>query len=313
MYAKEFNKLIKEICKEKNIKVDTMSFEYILRLQKEQKEFYIIGYKFNLNTHSSTAIARDKYATYEILKSKNIPIIEHKIIFSEQLKGGKCTEENLKASKEYFHKNKNKMVLKPNKGKEGINVYFCDKEDKIKSIINKIFKEDNAVVLNPFYNIKNEYRTIYLNGECLITYGKNIPYLIGDGKSNIEDLLMKEMKLNIKDIREENIKEVNLEYIPEKNEKINIFWKHNLNGGAIPEILEDNKKRKKIQAIVKNAAKAININFASIDVIETIEGDLYLLEINSVVFMKKFMEKHPEGKKYVKDIYTKAIEEMLKK
>ena len=209
MYAKEFNKLIKEICKEKNIKVDTMSFEYILRLQKEQKEFYIIGYKFNLNTHSSTAIARDKYATYEILKSKNIPIIEHKIIFSEQLKGGKCTEENLKASKEYFHKNKNKMVLKPNKGKEGINVYFCDKEDKIKSIINKIFKEDNAVVLNPFYNIKNEYRTIYLNGECLITYGKNIPYLIGDGKSNIEDLLMKEMKLNIKDIREENIKEVN--------------------------------------------------------------------------------------------------------
>lgn len=313
MYAEAFNKIVKEICKEKNINVETMSFEYILKLKKEQKEFYIIGYKFNLNTHSSIAIARDKYATYEILKSKNIPIIEHKIISSGQLNGGQCTEENLKVSKEYFHINGEKMVLKPNKGMEGIDVYFCDKEEKIKSIINKIFKEDNAVVLNPFYNIKNEYRTIYLNGECLITYGKNIPYLIGDGKSNIEELLIKEMQLTIKDIREEHIKEIDLEYIPEKNEKINIFWKHNLNGGAIPEILEDNEKKKRIQDIVKKAAKAININFASIDIIETIEGNLYVIEINSVVFMKNFMEKHPEGRKYVKDIYSKAIEEMLKK
>lgn len=66
-----------------------------------------------------------------------------------------------------------------------------------------------------------------------------------------------------------------------------------------------------IQDIVKKAAKVLNIRFASIDVIQTKTGELYLLEINSGVFMKNFMNVAKDGKKIVKQIYSKAIEKMF--
>lgn len=313
MYAEKFNHLIKEICNEKSILVKEMSYGYILNLKKDNIEHYIIGYKFDINSQVAGAIAKDKYATYEVLKRKNIPIIEYEMLFNNEVREEYCTEESLKKAKEYFYKNNKKIVIKPNTGHEGIDVYLCDKEEKIEYIIKKIYKENNSIVLCPYYNIKTEYRTIFLNNECMLTYGKNIPYLIGDGKSNIKQLLEKEENIDLESIREENLRDIDINYIPKENERVETFWKHNLSGGASPEILEDEKLRQKIQNIVKKAANAIGINFASIDVIETIDGDLYIMEINSGIFMKNFIEKHYNGKNIAKEIYGKAIEEIFKK
>lgn len=313
MYAESFNRLVKEICKEENIEVEEMSYGYMLKLKKNNREHYIIGYRFELNNQVSAAIAKDKYATYEILKKNNIPVVEYKILFNEEAREKYCRKGSVEIATEYFYKNNEHIVIKPNTGHEGIGVYFCDKKEKIKSILNEVYKQNNSIVLCPYYNIKTEYRTIYLNGQCMITYGKNIPYLIGDGKSNIKELIKKEQNLELEDIRKENLKDVDFNYIPKENEKVEIFWKHNLSGGANPKILEEGELKTKIQNIVRQTAEAININFASIDVIETMQGELYLLEVNSGIFMKNFIEKHPEGKKIAKEIYSKAIKEILKK
>lgn len=313
MYAESFNRLVKEICKEENIEVEEMSYGYMLKLKKNNREHYIIGYRFELNNQVSAAIAKDKYATYEILKKNNIPVVEYKILFNEESREKYCRKGSVEIATEYFYKNNEHIVIKPNTGHEGIGVYFCDKKEKIKPILNEVYKQNNSIVLCPYYNIKTEYRTIYLNGQCMITYGKNIPYLIGDGKLNIKELIKKEQNLELEDIRKENLKDVDFNYIPKENEKVEIFWKHNLSGGANPEILEEGELKTKIQNIVRQTAEAININFASIDVIETMQGELYLLEVNSGIFMKNFIEKHPEGKKIAKEIYSKAIKEILKK
>ena len=313
MYAENFNNLIKEICKDQNIEVEEMSYGYMLNLKKDNKEHYIIGYKFELNNQVAASIAKDKYATYELLKKKDIPVIKYKILFNEESRKEYCRKGSLEKAKEFFYKNNKSIVIKPNTGQEGKDVFFCNKEEKINSILKKIYRQNNSAVLCPYYNIKTEYRTIYLNGKCMLTYGKNIPYIIGDGKSNIKELLKKEQNLELENIREENLREIDFNYIPKENEKVEVLWKHNLSGGANPKILEDGSLKTKIQDIVRKTAEAINIKFSSIDVIETISGELYVLEVNSGIFMGNFIEKHPEGKNIAKEIYSEAIKEIFKK
>ena len=126
--------------------------------------------------------------------------------------------------------------------------------------------------LCPFYNIKKEYRCFYLNGEILLIYGKERPYKLTDN-----------------------------------NEKVYLSWKHNLCGGAIPEILEKCELYSKLEKLAIKAAKAINITFATVDIIETEDNKLYVIEINSGVCMAKFAERTPNGYEISKEIYRKAL------
>ena len=80
---KNFKEIIKEICIEDNINCKFLSKDWVIMLEKDGKTRFISGYKFDSNSHGIGLIADDKYALYEVLKSKNIPIIEHKIVYNK--------------------------------------------------------------------------------------------------------------------------------------------------------------------------------------------------------------------------------------
>lgn len=75
--------LIKEISKEKNIKCTFISNDWITVLEKSNKIKNITGYKFDLNKASLSKIFDDKYATYELLSLYNIPVVEHKLLYTK--------------------------------------------------------------------------------------------------------------------------------------------------------------------------------------------------------------------------------------
>ena len=56
-----------------------------------------------------------------------------------------------------------------------------------------------------------------------------------------------------------------------------------------------------------NAAKAINISFASIDILKDEQGQLQVLEINAGVAMDQFIQKYPDGENIAFSIYEKAL------
>ena len=64
MKQRQFHKMIIELCKELNIEVKKLSYDWILELSKDGKVFHIVGNNFDLNSESSGKIACDKYATY---------------------------------------------------------------------------------------------------------------------------------------------------------------------------------------------------------------------------------------------------------
>jgi glutathione synthase/RimK-type ligase-like ATP-grasp enzyme len=70
-------------------------------------------------------------------------------------------------------------------------------------------------------------------------------------------------------------------------------WRHNLDFGARPILLESGEAREACIRIAIEAAQSIGIRFASIDIV-SVEGSWKVLEINSGVMMETLGKLHPE-------------------
>lgn len=311
---KTIHKLIKEICIKRNIKVKKLSYDWILELSKGDQIKHIVGNFFDINNEGAGKIACDKYATYEVLKSKDVPVIEHEILFDPLTRSSYIDENGtFKKAIDYFN-NYKKVVIKPNNGYKGQGVYLCENLKQLEVAISKLFKTNSSISICPYYDIDMEYRTFYLDGNCYLVYGKTKPFVIGDGVSTVGELIGNSaMYLPDNNVVNENLSNIDLDYVPKENEKYFISWKHNLSGGATPKIITDEALKERIFDLVKKAGKASNITFATIDVIKTTDNKMYVLEINSGVCMTKFIEQVENGYDIAKDIYSKAIDYMFKK
>lgn len=84
-------------------------------------------------------------------------------------------------------------------------------------------------------------------------------------------------------------------------------WRHNLDAGAQPMLLEDGEVRTACVKLAIDAARAIGIAFASIDVVR-VDGAWRVLEINSGVMMETLGKQHPE---LVQAAYDAALDRVF--
>ena len=70
-------------------------------------------------------------------------------------------------------------------------------------------------------------------------------------------------------------------------------WRHNLDFGARPILLEQGEAREVCIAMAARAANAIGIRFASVDIVR-VGGSWKVIEINSGVMMEILGKRHPE-------------------
>lgn len=306
-----FHSMIKEICLEMDIKVEKLSYDWVLQLSKEGKVRHITRNLFDNNPQATGKIVADKYATYEVLKSQTVPVIKHTMIFNPAIRGEFIPKEGIWNTVVAEFKKYGKLVVKPNDQSEGIGIELCNSLRETEIAIQKLFNQNHtAVSICPYYDIKTEYRTFYLNGEVLLIYGKTKPFVIGDGKSTIQELT-KTIHFSNNPTLQENVKILNRYDIPKKGKKVEISWKHNLSGGAIPTILEKGELYQKIEKLAKQAGKAMNMNFTTIDIIHTTDDKLYVMEMNSGVCGSIFAETVDNGYEMIKNIYRKAIQALF--
>ena len=307
---KPFFKIMDEICEEKKIKQEIISYGWITKLQKENISKYIIGYQFDLNSAISYNIAGDKFATFEVLKSSDIPTIEHRMIFNPQTRTKYYQNKFLNEAKELLKQNNNKLVIKANDSCKGKDVHFCTNEEEIEKVVERLFEEKNDTLSAcPYIDISYEYRAIYLCGEIVYIYKKKKPYIIGDGKKTVRELISEKFS---EDMKMDICREINLNEIPQKGQEVTISWKHNLSSGAEPIVIDENDEFiQTVRKIAKRAGDALNINFASVDVVVTEKNEVLVMEINGSVCMNKFAEIIPNGYEIAKSIYSRAVDKMF--
>lgn len=259
-------KLIDEICREKGIEEKFLSFGWIRELEKNGKVKHIVRNDFDLNPSACKDIVNDKFATYEVLKTHNVPTLEYNIIFNPVTRGEYPSDIDKKVH-DYFVKYNKKIVIKQNNSSEGKGVFLFEDEDRAISKIKEIFEKEDNVNVCPFEEIDCEYRAVFLDGEILFMYRKK---------------------------------------------KSKTGWKHNLANGATPEaVLEDDVDRKKVEEIAKSAGKFVGARFVTVDISKTVDGRLFVMEINGSVCMSRFAEGFPNGIQIAKQIYSKAIDKMF--
>ena len=198
---KAFFRILDELCNEKKIKQKKLSYGWIRNLSKDGINRNIVHYQFDLNSASSYNIAGDKYATYELLKENNIPTIKHNMIFNPNTRSNFYNKDYMNLICELLNENK-KIVLKANNSYQGKDVYICENKEQVSKVIEKLFKSNDTLSYCPYYDIDYEYRAIYLCSEILYIYKKRKPFITGNGKKTIRELIKNKYSENIDILKE---------------------------------------------------------------------------------------------------------------
>lgn len=296
---KQFNKIIKQICQERSIQYEELSDDWIIKLTKENRNKFIVGYKFDLNNQATSEICNDKFALYAVLKSEEIPVIEYNILFKNE-------EDKLE---KYFYEYNQNVVLKPNNGTCGNNVLHICEYDKLKSEYNKLISKCYSVDICPFYEIESEYRVIYLPTKQHI-YKKVKPIITGDGVHSVKELLIEFNSEYFGDERNLKNENISVDYIPKFGEKIEYEWRFNLSRGAKIADVDDEEKNI-LMNMINNIIKVIDLKFVSIDIVKLTNNQYMVMEINSGVMMENLVKLQDDGIQIAKSVYGEAIDLMF--
>jgi len=298
--------IIEEICVEENILCERFSYDWIFRLSKNGKIAHIFGYQFENNSATAQLICTDKCASSEILRSKGIPAVEHYFFISPDDLHYIGLEGNWPRMLELLKKY-GKLVCKPNEGTGGIDVFQVSSAVELELAVNSVFAHSRSLALSPFLPIDQEYRVILLNGQVKLVFSKTIQSLIGDGRSSFRQLLLQQNPSLLETVPTGEFNEDLLNKIPKSGEKIPLNWKHNLGQGAQPEIVADPSLVSQLSDLALRAAEAVNVRFASVDIIRT-GGEFKVLEINSGIMMESFARLNTYNYQLAKSIYKEALE-----
>lgn len=258
--------ILNDICQEENITITWLSNGWLALLEQNDKRHFVMGYKFDLNPAIAADIADDKFATFDVLSCANIPVIHHALLYEIDCAAA-CAQgmNSLDYVRNFMAKYDQHIVIKPNNGTRGSNVYEIRDEVELEPALKQIFHQSFSASMCPFYRIKHEYRLIMLDDEVKIAYRKER----GDD------------------------------------------WRFNLRYGAKACEIKDEMLYRKLVEIAIHATRAVGLRFCSVDIIETADHELLVLEVNSGVMVDGYLTQHPDKYKDVYGMYRQAVQKMF--
>lgn len=309
MYPDTYDKIIYELCKKHSININKIEPESIYRLTRGSTTRFIWSRRFDINTTLSCRIADNKFATYTVLNSvgiSSVPYIKLPRIDTEDYT--QLDESIFEICRKLLCQHK-KIVIKPNNSYEGTDVYKCHSLKDVENILFNIEKKYKYLVVSPYIDAVAEYRLFFLDNTILYAYKKEVNNVICDGSSTVYELLLKN-KIPLNKVMPSIISELNKIY--PNNYKLPLNWKFNLSQGANCLSIDDSLLMKELVQLAISAANAINIRFATVDILVDNMGIKQVLEINAGVAMDQLIMKHPHGIEIATSIYEQALMSMFK-
>jgi glutathione synthase/RimK-type ligase-like ATP-grasp enzyme len=288
---------LRKYCAERGIAIDVKSDGWLIVMQGCGKRACAFGYDIGLNSAVAHRIANDKAATAEVLAMAGVACVPHTLFLSPEMNQYISQPGSWEAMLRLLAANPQGLVVKPNEGTTGESVFLVKTKPALELAVSRIFASHLGLAISPYVNIENEVRVVLLDGEAIVVYGKNRPSIVGDGQRSLLDLALAAIPAARRSTMLPgmiaDLDKAELEFILPAGQRRVLNWRHNLDAGAQPTLLTEGKVRDACVAIAIPAAKAIDIRFASIDVVE-VDGAWQILEINSGVMMEALSRLHPD-------------------
>lgn len=313
MHRPEYIHIINEAASALGISVTHFSDDWAIKLSKNQVSKFIVGYTFPLNNSASYKIARNKNLCSEILTSNGVPNVPHYLLYSPSvLKRRSASKGNNKIIQDFLSRYGYPFVIKKNNSSRGDGVFLISTEPEMEDTLSKIYNTDSTLCLSPYRLNIQEYRNIILNGNCLLSYEKQRPFVLGNGKSNLLELLsayqQSHESSSSKAFLFDDTIVKNFSSVPALNEKVYFQWKHNNAWGVNYHLVEIEE----MKTFAITAAKAIDANFVSVDVVYSEEHGFEVIEINASVVIHMFASQCAVNFQKAVDVFKMALQNVFK-
>ena len=292
-----FVSAVQKYCADNGIAVETRSQGWLLVMRKGPRRHLTYGYDVGLNSAVNHRIANDKAATAELLEMDGIACVPHAFFPGPALSEYVPPLGSWEAMLAHLTQNPGGIVVKPNEGTSGNLVFKVQDKPALERAVSEIFSLNLNLAISPYLEIKNEVRVVLVNYDPVIVYGKTRPSITGDGVHSILELALATMPAErlsaILPRMAGDLDSATLDTVLPSGQHHALNWRHNLDSGAEPVLLQQGAVRARCVEIAIKAAKSIDLRFGSIDVVQ-VDDAWKILEINSGVVMEALGKAHPE-------------------
>jgi glutathione synthase/RimK-type ligase-like ATP-grasp enzyme len=288
---------IKRYCAERGIAIDVRSQGWLIVMQRGARRHFAFGYDVGLNSAMAHRIANDKSATSEVLGLADVDCIPHTLFLNPRLNEYVAATGSWEAMLDLLELHPDGLVVKPNDGTSGKSVFRVSSKPSLELAAMKIFSANLSLAIAPYVAIDDEVRVVLVDEAPAVVYSKSRPAVTGDGKRSLLELALSALPLERRSAvlpgMIADLDKAELDAIVPSGQRRVLNWRHNLDSGAAPVLLEEGDTREACVALAVKAARAIGIRFASIDVV-SVGGRWQVLEVNSGVMMEALSKHHPE-------------------
>jgi glutathione synthase/RimK-type ligase-like ATP-grasp enzyme len=288
---------VRKYCHDHGIAIEIRSNGWLIVMQQGTKRHLAFGYDVGLNGATAHQIANDKAATAELLKISGVPCIPHTLYLGPKRSAFVPASESSETMLRLLTDHPGGIVVKPNEGTSGECVFKVTTKPELERAVTAIFSAYPSLAISPYVTIEDEVRAVLVDDLAVVVYSKSRPWLVGDGKRSLRQLAqaaaLPEPKSSAPSGLAGDPDHADLDAIPPRGQRRVLNWRHNLDLGARPVLLEEGEIRNACVQIALEAARAIGIRFGSIDVVR-VDGAWQILEVNSGVKMEALGRLHPD-------------------
>jgi len=306
-----FVNAVRKYCTDRGIAVEVRSQGWLLVMQQGPKRRFAYGYDLGLNSSVAHRIANDKAATAEVLQASSVPCVPHRLFLSPKLSAYVPAVGSWEEMLRLLGESRDGIVVKPNEGTSGNLVFRVRNKPKLEAAVNRIFALELNLAISPYLEIQDEVRVVLIDYVPFIVYSKRRASITGDGVHSLLELAVATVSAErlsaVLSGMAEDLDQADLDAVLPAGQRHALNWRHNLDSGAEPVLLQQGETREACIRIAIEAAKAIELRFGSIDVVQ-VDGAWRILEINSGVMMEALSKLHPD---LVDTAYSAALDKVF--
>jgi len=293
------------------VTVEVRSDGWLIVMQKGAQRHLAFGYDVGLNSAVARGVANDKAASAEILAHSGIACVPHTLFLNPRLHAHMAPDGSWRAMSDLLAQHPEGVVVKPNEGTSGRSVFLVSCRPQLELAVQEIFTAHTSLAIAPYLAIEDEVRVVVLDQVPLVVYGKNRPAVVGDGQQTLLELAIAatpaaQRSVVLPDLLRGRAKSELDAIVPADQRRV-LNWRHNLDAGAHPILIEQGDARATCVRLAIKAAHAIGLRFGSIDIVRA--GSRWqILEINAGVMMEQLAAFHPD---LVDAAYAAALDKVF--